>query len=272
MSKSQSTSQSPGPDVGQLFQSAQKEGVLSPAAMQALTVVDVGNQIQNALGIPALDVQASEVVLVTVMIDDSGSIRFADNAQAVRDGHNMVLDALKGSKQSAAILVHTRYLNGTVLYPYCVLDQAIQMDQQNYDPQGGTPLYDQTVVLLGTVVAKAQEFADNGVPVRTVTLVITDGHDEHSVKIKHSSGVAPLVKDLLMQENYIIAAMGIADGGRTDFRQVFQEMGIEGKWILTPANTPTEIRRAFQVFSSSAVRASQSAGSFSKTALGGFTR
>ena len=72
-----------------------------------------------------------------------------------------------------------------------------------------------------------------------------------------------------MNEDHIIAAMGI-DDGRTDFRKVFREMGIPDQWILTPGNTPAEIRKAFRVFSSSAVRASQSGASFSQMAAGGF--
>jgi hypothetical protein len=63
--------------------------------------------------------------------------------------------------------------------------------------------------------------------------------------------------------------MGIADG-RTDFNQIFQDMGIDPKWILTPGNTPSEIRKNFAVFSQSAVRASQNATSFSQTAMAGF--
>jgi len=64
--------------------------------------------------------------------------------------------------------------------------------------------------------------------------------------------------------------MGFDDGAGTDFKQVFKEMGLRDEWILTPKTTPSEIRKAFQLFSQSAVRASQNAASFSKTALGGF--
>jgi hypothetical protein len=130
------------------------------------------------------------------------------------------------------------------------------MDRQNYQPNKGTPLYDQTVVLLGTVLAKAQDFADNGVPVRTVTLIITDGADCHSLR-SQAKDVSLIVKDMLKAENHIIAGMGIDDGS-TDFRRVFQEMGISDRWMLTPSNSETEIRQAFQVFSQSAVRVSQS--------------
>jgi hypothetical protein len=63
---------------------------------------------------------------------------------------------------------------------------------------------------------------------------------------------------------HIVAAMGISDGS-TDFKAVFRSMGIPDRWILTPGNSATEIRRAFAVFSQPAVRASQGAqpGGFS---------
>jgi hypothetical protein len=256
------------PYLNQLFQSAQSEGILSNASMSALNVADIGAQIQAGLGVHVDDVMCSEVVLVTLMPDDSGSIRFAGNSAVVSAGHNTVIDALAGSNQKDNILAHTRYLNGQVLYPYCPVSQAVRMDSKNYNPNQGTPLYDQTVVLLGTVLAKAQEFSDNGVPVRTVTLLITDGADEHSQKATAKT-VRSLVQDMLMTENHIIAAMGI-DDGHCNFRQVFQDMGIRDEWILTPGNSQKDIRNAFQVFSQSAVRASQSAGSFGQTSLGEF--
>jgi hypothetical protein len=63
--------------------------------------------------------------------------------------------------------------------------------------------------------------------------------------------------------------MGIADGS-TDFKQVFRDMGIPDEWILTPGNTNSEIRKAFQIFSKSAVRASQNVASFTSSVGGGF--
>ncbi len=254
------------PNITSLFQAAQNEGLLSSASMQALNVPDLGAQIQSGLGIPVNNVTASEVVLVTMMPDDSGSIGHGRNAQAVRGGHNSVLDALIDSKQQDNILIHTRYLNGYVLYPYCPLSQAVRMDTKNYNPSLGTPLYDQTVVLLGTVLAKAQSFADNGVPVRTVTLIITDGADAHSRR-SSAKHVADIVQDMINAENHIVAGMGI-DDHTTNFRQVFRDMGIRDEWILTPGNSDSEIRKAFQVFSQSAVRVSQMATNLS--GLGGF--
>ncbi len=255
-------------DLGEVFKQAHDEGDLSLQSMQALNSIDLGAQIQAGLGISADDVEASEVVLVTMMPDDSGSIQFAGNKQAVIDGHNLVLDALKKSKQTDAVLAHTRYLNGDVLFPYRKLEDAEVMTPQNYDPRKGTPLYDQTIALLGTVMAKHREFADSGVPARTITLIVTDGADQHSSS--SALDVKPLVEDMLRQECHIIAAMGIKDDAGADFKRIFQQMGVQDEWILTPGNSETEVRKAFQVFSQSAVRASQGGASFSQTAMGGF--
>jgi len=255
-------------DVNELLKSAGDDGTLSKQSIKALAVVDIGAEIEAAMGVDVDDVQSSEVVLVTMMPDDSGSIRFAGNSQAVRDGHNDVIQALKDSKQSDSILAHNRYLNGDILYPYQPIDQAAQMDSGNYNPGHMTPLYDQTVVLLGTVLAKSQEFADNGVPVRTVTLIMSDGADTSSNR-SGPRDCAAIVSDLLKTENHIVAALGVDDGD-TDFHQVFSEMGIPDEWILTTKSTQHDIRQAFLMFSKSAVRASQSAANFSNVAAGGF--
>jgi hypothetical protein len=143
------------------------------------------------------------------------------------------------------------------------------MSSKNYQATQGTPLYDQSVVLLGSVIAKTQDFARNGVVARSVTLIITDGADQHSTRCG-ARDVAALVGDMKGSETHIVAAMGIDDGA-TPFREVFREMGIEDRWILTPGSDPGEVRRAFQLFSQSAVRASQAAV-FSQTAIAGFVQ
>lgn len=252
------------------------ESGLDAAAVSGmqLTADTLGPAIQAGLGDVTIDdINTAEVVLVTILLDNSGSIRFVPgNTEAVRTGHNTVLDALGGAKQAASVLISCRYLdedpsapNG-VLYPYRTLDGAERLDAHNYDPRGGTPLYDQTAVTLTGVAAKMTEFENGGVSARAVTAIITDGGDQHS-RHHRADTIKPIVEGLLKTEAHVICGMGIDDGS-TDFRSVFHEMGLLDEWILTPGNTPTEIRRAFAVVSQSAVRASQAAGSFS--GLGGF--
>lgn len=255
-------------DISQLFKDAHDAGDLSQNSLDAFNILDPGAQIQNALGVDVDDVTASDVVLVSMMTDDSASMTQGNNQQAAADGHNEVIDALNKSAQKDNLLVHSRLLNGAIISPFSALDQVGRLTPGgNYKCLHGTPLYDQTIALLATVLAKTQEFADNGVPARSVTLITTDGADLHSSA--KPAAVRSVVEDMLRTENHIIAFMGI-DDGHTDFRQVARDMGIRDEWILTPANSAKDIREAFALFSQSAVRASQNAASFSKAAMGGF--
>src|ERR1700709_2490017 len=180
--------------VKKLLENAHQKGALSTKSLNALDVVDVGAQIQAGLGVTIDDVAASEVVLLTMMPDDSESISSAGNVDSVRDGHNFVIEALRGSKQGGEVLAHTRYLNGHVLCPYTALEHAVKMTTANYDPHLATPLFDQAAVVLGTVIAKSQELAQAGIAVRTVTLIITDGGDYGSTRCK-AGDVRALVED-----------------------------------------------------------------------------
>lgn len=241
----------------------------SATAVMQLTADTLGPTIQEGLGdIELDDITTSEVVLVTMLIDDSGSIRFSGNTEAVRTGHNLVVDALKGAKQSASVLVNCRQLNAGVTYPYVVLDNAPRLDSSNYNANGGTPLYDQIAVTLTGVAAKMAEFEQGGVAARAITVIVTDGSDQGSMQHTAAS-VKKIVAGLLTTEQHIVAGVGI-DDGYTDFADVFGKMGLLNEWILTPSNSPSDIRRAFQTVSQSAVRASQTAGTFSQTAMGGF--
>ncbi len=254
-------------NVASLFKGAVEAGNVSQLAAAALRIPDMGAQIQAGLGVVPDNVKAQEVTLVSSLVDDSGSIRFGGKAQLVRDGHNQLAASLRGSKQASGVLMHTRYLNGTILYPYSLLPQVPDMDTHNYNPDCGTPLYDQTAVVLATVLAKFQEFEDAGTVARTVTVIITDGMDEGSRK-QSAASVRKVVADMLARERHIIGAIGI-QYETFDFRQVFLDMGLEDRWILTPKNNASEIRRAFNFMSQSAVRASQGGAHFSKTAAGG---
>lgn len=260
-------------DVDSLFENALAQGMLSKAGLQTLNgITDIGGEINKGIGIEPGFVKSSELILVTVMPDDSGSIRFAGNTEILRDGHNMIVEAFKESKQKNSVLFHTRYLNGTILNPYRPLDDVELMNSGNYDPDLGTPLYDQTVVLLATVMAKMLQCREDGSQARSISLIITDGADASSTTYKDPKKVAPIVKDLLKTEMAIIAGMGIDDGGRTNFKQIFTDMGILPQFIFTPKNTKSEIRKTCRLFSQSAVKASQSAQGFSQAALGNFAK
>ncbi len=238
----------------------------SAALLSANTVRQVGNIIVRELRSKADDYAESEALIVTVLVDDSGSIFSQGNENAIIEGYNGVLEALTGAKQKGRILVSCRYLNGTILCPYTYLETAPKMSTANFYEGGTTPLYDQAFVTLGSVMAKAREFEDKGVGVRTWTLLITDGADYGSTKVK-AKEVAELAKTL-NSEAHMLLAFGVDDGG-TDFKSVFREMGVREDRILVSANDPKAIRKTLRLASQSAAAFNAPTGAAGQS-LGGF--
>jgi len=252
-----------------LIQGAHDDGDINSGSLSALAnITDIGNVIQQGLGMQVSDLQASEVVLVTFLVDDSQSIAGAGNEQPMRDGVNGCLQALVDSKQQDNIVVRIVYLNGTQLVPYTPLSNVPFLDTNNYRANGCTPLYDESVKTLATIIAKTKDFENNGIQVRTITAICTDGQDYGS-HASDASDVSTIVTDMVGTEKHIVAGIGF-DNGSTDFRKIFSEMGITSNWILTTGATADDIRRAFQVFSKSAASASKSAAHFAQTNAGGF--
>jgi hypothetical protein len=230
-------------DAADLLQGAFADGELSQESAQALLGVgNVGHEIGPALG---ADASKGELLLVTILADDSGSIdAIPGGASAVSQGHNRCLEALE-TEDDTEVLVHTRYLNAGTLSPYSPLATAARLSSENFRPNAGaTPLYRQSVLTLGAVMAKAREQKDKGRRVRAFTLLITDGGDNASGNVTAES-VRFLVRDMLeFSDDYIVAGMGI---GQTEyFRQIFRAMGIPEGWILTADATPEEIQGIFQ--------------------------
>lgn len=255
-----------------LLDATRRAGVLSAESMQALR--KVGARRQLSLGSPVDQYKEERVLLIAVLIDDSSSLNVVvekdpkterpisrpassddpkSNAEAVRVGHNAVIQTLLDSERSSAVWFHARYLRGYELTPWRSLQNAARMDSNNYKPNGGTPLYDETVAILGSIIVKSQEFRNHWVEVRTATLIVSDGEDTES-KTQTPVAVRSVVTDMYNMGIHIIAAMGI-DDGKTDFRKVFIEMGIKESLILTPGSTPDEIRKAFGLFGKMASRA-----------------
>ncbi len=250
---------------------ARAEGSISEESLKALKKA---NPNRLTLGGPINQLKGDGVLLVASLIDDSGSIgvivdrdpktgksisRSASyndpksNAEAVRIGHNAVIQALTESANPSAIWFHTRYLNGRELNQWNPLAKATKMNRDNYQEGGGTPLYDETVVILGSTIAKTEEFRNNLVAVRTATLLVTDGADYGS-EVQTADSVKSVITDMYNMGIHIVAAMGIDDGS-TDFRDVFIKMGIRENLILTPGSSPEEIRKSFGLFGKMASRA-----------------
>lgn len=224
-----------------LLERAFGDGFLSTESTQALLVAgEISSEVGEALG----DAAADGDLLATILVDDSSSIgEIANGPSAVSQGHNYCLDALREEARDK-VLVHTRYLNTGGLSPYLPLAEAPRLSPENYQARGKTPLYQQSVLTLGAVMAKAQQQRERGGRVRAFTIIITDGEDNASGSVG-AEHVRFLVADMLdFSDDYKVAGLGIGQPER--FRPVFRGMGIPETWILTAPANADEIRKLFR--------------------------
>jgi hypothetical protein len=260
---------SQAPDINALFQTAVETGDMSAAAVQTImTIPDIGQQIQNGLGIDVDDVHSNDPMQFAWLVDDTGSM--SPLVKELIIGYNKGRKSLLDARNTEGMIVHTSYISGKILHPFQLLTNTPELSNQNYAATYyHTPLRDKMGIVLARSLAKFQEFADAGTYPRTFTVVISDVRDTDS-KLTHKD-VATIVQDMRTKiENHIIAFVIVDDGG-PGARDEVLKMGINPDWILSPGNTESEFRAALQLVSQSAVRASQAAkGNFSQVALGGF--
>jgi hypothetical protein len=209
------------------------------------------------------------MLLVTMMPDDSGSINSCGNAPAIRRGHNEYLEGF--SQSPASILVRTRYLNGSQLFDFCKPKDAVRMDRANYNPDHGTPLYDQTFAVLGEVLSSAALFAKQHqeCEIFTMTCILTDGADQGS-RSKGPADVKAVVDRMLASGRHIVAGIGVRDG-MTNFTQIFQSMGIPEQWIMVLEREEGDIVQGMSQVSYT-TRGIVDAGTFMGTSRTGFTQ
>jgi hypothetical protein len=250
-----------------LFTSATTKGVISPATSTLITG-NLGNMVlAGAAGKDLEDIAAADVTLVTVLIDASSSIADRGLEKGVREGQNALLDAFAGAKERDAVLLAcwTFAASMDVLHSYVPVSDATRLDAKNYRANGSTALYDTWCSALAANVAYAQRLRDGGTPTRSVVVVVTDGEDVGS---KHTAAeCARISRDLLASELFTLALVGV--GTDVNFEHVAKAMGIPPGCILWERDaTPSGLRRAFQLVSRSAVRASQ--GKIQPGAAAGF--
>lgn len=224
----------------ELFRGAYADGELSRESSKALQdVPNVASEVGPSLGQEATN---GEILLVSVLVDDSSSIR--EHTPAVIRGHNRMIEAAARGSGDAKVLFHTRYFTKGLLAPYKPLADAIRLSPSNYAAIAAhTPLYQQSVVMLGSVMMKTRQLVQGGAEVRTFTLILTDGANNHAQST--ASDVKFLVTDMLdFATNHKVAGMGIGDPAF--FHPIFRDMGIPKEWILAAASTDDDIDRVFR--------------------------
>jgi hypothetical protein len=227
-----------------LLEGALREGELSAESGRAIVAAgeNVGAELSRTLG--AETSGDGDLLLATLLIDDSPSIGMIEGGiEAVIHGHNYCLAALADELPSD-IVVLTRLLNAGTMCAYQPLATAPRLSPENYQLRPSTPLYRESVMTLGAVMAKAREQRQLGRRVRGFTMLVTDGEDNASGTVT-AEQVAFLVRDMLeLWDDYKVAGMGIGEELR--FKPIFRAMGIPENWILTAPASAEDIRKLFR--------------------------
>ena len=243
-------------DLNSLFDNALSSGVLGSQS-RGLLSGDLGSVVvAGAAGAQLEDIEAAEVTLVTLLVDESSSIQGYGLTQAVQDGHSELVKALAASDEAEGLLLALWTFHGRrqVVHGYLPVDQAEPLTAARYQPRGNTTLYDAWCEALAANVAYAQQLRDGGAPVRSVVVVITDGEDTGSRR--RATDCRKLSRDLLASEQFVLAFVGLGSN-EAAFRRVAQDMGVPDDSVLVQGATPQAIRKVFHTVSRSAIRASR---------------
>jgi hypothetical protein len=254
-------------NLSSLFVSAQAAGTISVGTSSFLTGHLGAVVVAGAAGKDAEDIVASDVLLVTLLVDASSSIHERGLEDSVREGQNLLVDALSQTKERDGILMALWTFNDDlrVVHSYVGVDDVTRLDKKNYAGAGCTRLYDTWCDALAANVAYAQRLRDAGTPCRSVVVVVTDGEDVGSKR--RAQDCKRIAQDLLASEQFTLAFVGV--GNAVDFEAIAREMGVpDGNVAVQAQATPSAIRKVFRMVSQSAIRASQ--GLVAPGAKGGF--
>lgn len=238
-------------DPAQLLQQAASLNLFPQRAVQTIGNYRSGEAWDDIedLGASPDQIRKTECYLLLVVLDDSGSMQGAESETV--EAYNAFLNDYKQAKASEQIssdvLIAVAALNRGIMYPYTRIEDAQPLSP--YYADGGTPLYDVTLKAHGLQIAKTTELSLYGVNVKTVTLLITDGYDEHS---RAPVGeVKKVIESVQENRNHIVG--GIYRGRARE--ETFTNMGIPKKWVLDGGGSGSALLNAFSRFS----RASRSA-------------
>lgn len=236
-------------DIQDLFGDAQAEGFDSGASTILVDNLD-SVALAGCMGADIDSIATDDVTLVAAVLDASGSM--SGVRKDVIDGFNMMLETFRGSKQADSILVSAWNFSdeASLIYSYTPVSLLNNMTLKDYNPDGGTALYDTLLYVMAGMVAYGQTLRNNGVRTKCIIVVFSDGDDNGSKAAAQQ--VKTVSESLLTQEIYTLAYAGF---GNANLQHIANAVGFPS--IITTGSSPSEIRRIFKQVSASVIRASQ---------------
>ncbi len=232
----------------QLLGLAAQQNFVTPAAASALAPTH--NRVAiDTLGIDPDNIKTEKVTIVTVQLDDSGSMR--DVGGLVRECYARCLQELKEAGSRHDILVGAMTLGRGVIQPYVRLQDAKPLTPEDYTPfYDQSPIYFHTIEMLRHVVAKQAEVQLAGISARTISLILTDGANGSDRDDTTAQQVKEVVEEVQSRRHSKIWGIGFESGARNGDSPTaaLLGMGLKPEFVKSPSD-PSGLIEAFREFS-----------------------
>lgn len=127
-------------------------------------------------------------IVVTMLVDESGSMEHL--AKATMEGFNAYVDKLKKDGAKGVFTAFKFDTRGTrVIQDGASISEAMHLTPDNYQPHGGTPLYD----AISVAVAKTNELVRARDGAKAIVVIQTDG-EENASYIQNLSSIKCLIE------------------------------------------------------------------------------
>jgi len=251
-------------------------------------LVDLADDINAQMGVPVDDIKASEIVYISLVLDNTVSTEYNKNYQEIVKGYNHYILELSKANGAMNMYVCANLIDGTPLYPYLSVNDApllttrgvdLKVDpvtgrteegdrrvESFYPTASSTPLYDSYFTTAGGAKVKVKGTENKGAEGRSLTIVFSDGDDTGSHKVGPQE-CSELSASMLREEIHILA-MVVVPYPHVDVKAVGMSMGIPERFILEP--NEDNLLEYFGFLSQVTQTVSQSADSFTKLQSGGF--
>lgn len=258
--------------VANTLANAASAGIISSKSQSAISTELDDIALAGCAGIDIDDIDSEEVTLVTVLIDASDSMHL-HTGEVVKAYKEQFLEPLKKAKNAESILVSTWVFSRTgdpkdnvrLVHGYTPVPQCPEIDN-DYHPNGMTPLYDAVFKGITGLVSYGQSLRDNGTRTKSIVVILSDGWENASNVGKAT--VRQLSKDVLQAQEFVLAYVFFGDARDGDAAP--DDIAFPRHHRLTADLDDTGIRRVFGTVSASVISTSQSqvsSGSLSSNAF-----
>lgn len=213
------------------------------------------NRTENALQGHGTRINKPNVTLVTFVLDDSSSmiqIRTGNNPGDTIDGRAAVIRGVNESlqqfrteaqKQSSntAYIIGARGFRGPIL-EYGLAANIGDISSREYEPEGGTPLYDTIADAIKFSQDKCREIQARSIRCRQAFFILSDGLEQHSTRYDHES-TRELITATERQPNTLIYGIGLG----TDACDALRAIGISN---VRDISARTDLSALFRQFTS----------------------